>query len=82
MDRLNELGGKPEGVLLELSLDRLSEDFVYDLYRSKFDSQYELHGRGHSWTILARDKEKFLDEFAQKFRTCVEELLVESEETV
>ena len=57
--------------LLELSLDELCEDFTYDLHRGHFTPEREVLGGGHDWAILAKDKEKFLDELATKFRAYV-----------
>lgn len=58
------------GKFLTLNLDALYEQGYYYTI-------YDVGGSGHSITIKEEDKEKFLDEFAQKWREQAEELLEE-----
>lgn len=58
--------------LLHLSLDELWEQgYIY----SKFD----VRGGGHDLYIEPENREKFLDDYAEKFRKQVEKLLREEE---
>ena len=56
---------------LRLDLDSLSEYFY---------TEYGIGGAGHSITIKAENKEKFLDAFAKETRDRVESMLEEEEE--
>lgn len=62
---------------LRLDLDALAEEgYLYS-------ATYDLYGAGHSITILAKDREAFLDEYATKFRELVDkslEVYVEEDE--
>ena len=58
---------------LTLNLDSLWEDsYIY--------TEYDIGGRGHSITIVAEDKESFLDAFAQEWRDRAEGALEEDDE--
>jgi len=53
---------------LTLDLDNLtSEGYFY--------TEYDIGGSGHSITIKAEDKEKFLDAFAKEWRERADEFL-------
>lgn len=59
--------------LLHLSLDALAQDgYIY--------SDYDVRGAGHDLYVPVEDRQKFLDEYAAKFRAQVERLLEDYEE--
>ena len=59
--------------LLKLDLDALVEE-------GYFYTKYDIGGDGHSITIDADNKEKFLDAFAKETRDRAEKMLEEEEE--
>ncbi len=61
-------GGKLGDPLLELDLDIMA-------YEGYPKSNIDLAGAGHSRLILAKDREKFLDELAAGYRAQAAELL-------
>ncbi len=56
-----------------LNLDSYSED-------GYFYTEYDIGGAGHSITIKAEDKEKFLDAWAKEHREKAEQMLEEVKE--
>lgn len=58
---------------LYLCLDSLSEE-------GYFYTKYDIGGAGHSITIKAEDKDKFLDAFAREWRNRAEQALEEVNE--
>ena len=60
---------KPEFKYLHLDLDALYTD-------GYFYTEYDIGGAGHSITIKAEDKERFLDAFATEIRYRVSNMLI------
>ena len=58
-----------KGKKLRLDLDVIVEDSEY------FYTEYDIEGDGHSITIKAEDKEKFLDAYAKVWRDRAEKEL-------
>jgi len=58
---------------LTLDLDSLYQDGYYY-------TEFDIGGAGHSITIKAENKEKFLDAFAKEWRKKAEDVLIEEED--
>lgn len=70
-----EHGGKPGDPLLRLDLDELYTDGYF------YSEDLDICGGAHSQTILAKDREAFLNDFAAQFRAKVAEFLKPYDDT-